>query len=1613
FWTTAKAKSINREAQIHAKVDRKKVIISEASIKRDLQFVNKRGVDCLPNDTIFEQLALMGMPRKKVTKVPQPSDPMEHVVDEAIYKELDDKLTRSERVSKLSNDSLLARGAHNKKSLQSKADQTVRISKSVFVSNFLEGCTTKDLWKVCNDYDTVVDVFNPDKKSKVGKRFSFVRFIKVINFDRLIENLNTIWIGRFHLFANPVCFERPKKPNLSPHNNAATASSYPRGVDQAKGQFQTGSYVNVVNGSSPVGVHGPSISSASVLVLDISCVAKRDLSNHVMGNVKDVSSISNLWTLIMEEGFSVVNLVYLGGISLNVWSRETFTRIRKKLERCWILKIMLIPLLGVNVFASRLNYHYQYWNPLRLLRKQPGDESHEVSSSLSHPPGFTLDVSVIQNENGQSAKEIPVVEASCNNVDPNIVKKGGSVLGVIEDMIRVGKVMGYSIDGNSCGIICVWEVTVFKKDYATILDNFVAIYGTWLPSNSRVLFVAIYAPQQVSRKQILWDYVSTLIDRWNGEVVVLRDFNEVWNIDEWREPCFNPTSARVFDQFISASGLVDVKMEGYTFTWSHPSGSKMSKLDRFLVFEGIFLIFPSITAVYLDRHLLDHRPIILSEVQADVGPIPFRKRLSDVQASDLERRVSRDEIRKYWNLVGSDLCDVVEHFFETGLFPNGCNSSFVALIPKITDAKFVNDFRPISLIGSVYKVVTKVLANRLALAFGFGKIWCKWIRGTFTSAKALVLVNGSPTIEFPFHCGLKQGDPLSPYLFILIMESLNMSFTHAIDEGVFKGVHLHGLTSISHLFYADDVMFIGEWSDDNLKGIINILQCFFLASGLKINIQKSQVLGVGIPSSIVMQAASSIGCGVLHMQFHYLGVMVGESIRSKFFNGMEPSTKKFTWAAWNKVLASKENGGLDVAGEVNDASTATTNSAAATMTIDEVTLAQALIEIKRDDLIACLNKSMVFLMVVASSRFPSTNNQLRTSLNLRNQATIQDDRATVQQVQGRQEKAMMAEAQKAGQILHEEQLAFLADLGVPDVLMANISNYGSDVISEVPHYETYLNDMENQNQLEDKDNTICKLKDIIKSLREKSKEENVNSDYGEIETKNMELENSVAKLISEKERLCNEINHVKQGIVDQAKAKHPLDNVLDLSYSNTHALSPTGLKCSTSNYGSKPSCNKKNDMISQTPSSHAKSTKKHKNHNIWKPTGHVFTKVGFSWKPTGRTFTIVGNSCPLTRITSANVVPSKKTTSNSAETQKPEPKVYNRKPKTVKNIVRFWNDHIARIMTYGDYQLGNVTISRVYYIEGLGNNLFSVGQFCDVDLKVASWKNTCFIRNLEVQEAAASRAMDLADSLVSTSIDQDAPSTSIPSSQEQEHSPIISQGSSSNVLQIHTLFEHLGRWTKHHIIANVIEDPFRYVSTRKQLIIDAMWFYFDAFLTFVEPKNFKQAMNEPSWIDAIQEEIHTFERLKFEESFEPVARIEVIRIFVANVAHKNMTIFQMDVKMAFLNGELKEEVYVSQLERFVDQDNLSYVYKLKKALYGLKQAQRAWEPLTWVSGTRRILEQVENRIVDLYFVQTEYQLADIFTKPLPRKRFKFLIEKLGMRSMTSETLKRLAEETDE
>ncbi|GJU66270.1 retrovirus-related pol polyprotein from transposon TNT 1-94 [Tanacetum coccineum] len=286
-----------------------------------------------------------------------------------------------------------------------------------------------------------------------------------------------------------------------------------------------------------------------------------------------------------------------------------------------------------------------------------------------------------------------------------------------------------------------------------------------------------------------------------------------------------------------------------------------------------------------------------------------------------------------------------------------------------------------------------------------------------------------------------------------------------------------------------------------------------------------------------------------------------------------------------------------------------------------------------------------------------------------------------------------------------------------------------------------------------------------------------------------------------------------------------------------------------------------------------------------------------------------------------------------------------------------------------------------------------------------------------IPEVVAPEHAVLTGSPFLTTVDQYAPSPSNSHTTQETQTPIIShnveednhdievahmgndpyfgipipevasdQSSSSDV--IHTIVpldrqvsKHNRKWTKDHPLENIIGDLDRPVSTRLQLHEQALFCYYDAFLTTVEPKNYKDVLTQACWIEAMQEELHEFERLKvwelfpppdkalvitlkwvykvkldelggilknkarlvargyrqeegidFEESFAPVARLEAIRIFLAFAAHMNMVVYQMDVKTAFLNGNLREEVYVSQSDGFVDPDKPNYVYKLKKGL---------------------------------------------------------------------------------
>ncbi|GJU26294.1 RNA-directed DNA polymerase, eukaryota [Tanacetum coccineum] len=142
--------------------------------------------------------------------------------------------------------------------------------------------------------------------------------------------------------------------------------------------------------------------------------------------------------------------------------------------------------------------------------------------------------------------------------------------------------------------------------------------------------------------------------------------------------------------------------------------------------------------------------------------------------------------------------------------------------------------------------------------FGFWLRWRDWIQSCLKSSRGSILVNGSPTSEFQFSKGLKQGDPLSPLLFILVMESLHLSFQNVVNAGLFKGVVLNNSLQISHLFYADDVVFIGQWCDSNLSTIMCVLDYFFRASGLRINLQKCGLMGIAVETNKVDTAANNL-----------------------------------------------------------------------------------------------------------------------------------------------------------------------------------------------------------------------------------------------------------------------------------------------------------------------------------------------------------------------------------------------------------------------------------------------------------------------------------------------------------------------------------------------------------------------------------------------------------------------------------------------------------------------------------------------------------------------------------------------------------------------------------
>jgi hypothetical protein len=166
--------------------------------------------------------------------------------------------------------------------------------------------------------------------------------------------------------------------------------------------------------------------------------------------------------------------------------------------------------------------------------------------------------------------------------------------------------------------------------------------------------------------------------------------------------------------------------------------------------------------------------------------------------------------------------------------------------------------------------------------FGFGEKWIDWIKACVFAGNLLVLVNGSPTSEINIQRDLKQGDPLAPFLFLLVAEGFGGLMRSAVEKNLFKGFGVGpNNLSVSHLQYADDTLCIGEASTENLWTLKAILRGFELTSGLKVNFWKSCLMGVNVPPLFMDMACNFLKCKHGVVPFMYLGLPVGANPRRK------------------------------------------------------------------------------------------------------------------------------------------------------------------------------------------------------------------------------------------------------------------------------------------------------------------------------------------------------------------------------------------------------------------------------------------------------------------------------------------------------------------------------------------------------------------------------------------------------------------------------------------------------------------------------------------------------------------------------------------------------------
>nr|GEU98378.1 RNA-directed DNA polymerase, eukaryota, reverse transcriptase zinc-binding domain protein [Tanacetum cinerariifolium] len=723
-----------------------------------------------------------------------------------------------------------------------------------------------------------------------------------------------------------------------------------------------------------------------------------------------------------------------------------------------------------------------------VANKVQGEETYQKTEEIKEVDGSDLDLSCpsgFKHFNARKCSSSSSISSKTRKCSPSFRK------------YRIKDVMGISIIHEMSRLIEIGE----KLGYD--------VKGKWENSNEVFYMINIYGPHEIAAKSSLRSRTSDFIQTHEGHFIIFGDMNEVRDESERYGTVFSIVEAQTFNSFIDDAGFIDLPLGGRSYTWMNKAGTKMSKLDRFLVSNYVMDAFPDLKGTALAPGWSDHIPLMLHSEKVNYGPVPFKifyswmqrdgfkeviktayeecsqgysnqcltfhekikfikqkikdwshnlrrgdvshyqeveLRLIEIEEK-IDKRVASDEERQKmmkllkecddlnklqemdtfqkarvkWDVEGDENSKFFHGILKQkrnqqmvkGIMINGeCVRShqqvkmaflnfykekfddhaskmiFSPVMPqsRLNEAKCgalesrvtMDEIRTVvwdcgsqKTPGVQYKIIAKILANRLAkvvdkvisheqsafisgrkildgplmlsevmdwyksrnkkfmifkvdsekacdsvsweflvhmlTSLGFGVKWRSWIQACLKSARSSILVNGSPSSEFSIKHSLRQGDPLGPFLFIIIVEGLHLALKDTARDGQYN------------------------------SGIAGFLSC------IKINIAKSNVYGIGVSSDDIIDMARVTGCASGTIPFIYLGLpigsnmnlianwqslidrfrgklsswkanllSIGESIRTSFFWGGCGERKKMAWVKWSHVMASLDKGGLGV-----------------------------------------------------------------------------------------------------------------------------------------------------------------------------------------------------------------------------------------------------------------------------------------------------------------------------------------------------------------------------------------------------------------------------------------------------------------------------------------------------------------------------------------------------------------------------------------------------------------------------------------------------------------------------------------------------------------------------